>query len=107
MSLSGDRLARAEARSAQARVRLEATALELKERLKPRHLLEDALDEARRLGETGAARAKRHPFAVATVVALFSALALRSRRRKAHEATDAASESLPIKRGYPRRPRRV
>jgi hypothetical protein len=107
MSLSGDRLARAEARSALARARLAATARELKERLKPRHLLEDAIEEARRLGESGAARARRHPFAVAALVALFSALALRGRRRRAQEATDKAPESLPIDRGYPRRPRRV
>jgi len=106
MSLSGDRLARAEARSAEARARLEATAQELKERLRPRHLLEDAIEEMRKIGETGAVQAKRHPFAVTALVALFSGLALR-RRRKAAQATDAAPESLPIKRGKPRRSRRV
>jgi hypothetical protein len=105
MSLSGDRLAHAEARSAQARARLRATAAELKNRLRPRHLLEDALDEGRRLSEIGAARAKRHPLAVAGLVALFSGLALLVRRRR--EATDATAGSLPTKRGAPRRLRRV
>lgn len=106
MSLSGDRLARAEARSARARARLEATVVELKERLKPRHLMEDAIDEARRLAESGAARARRHPFAVAGLITLFSGFALRKRRAKARKATDAMPESLPIERSHPRRPRR-
>ena len=102
MSLSGDRLARAERRAERARARLRATAEELKARLAPRQLLDDALDEVRRLGESGAEQAKQHPVAVAGLGALLSALTLWLRRRKRHRETDAAPESLPIERAKPR-----
>jgi len=102
MSLSGDRLARAERRSELARTRLRATAEELKARLAPRQLLDEAVDEVRRLGESGAEQAKQHPVAVAGFGALLSALTLWLRRRKHRRETDAAPESLPTKRGKPR-----
>lgn len=102
MSLSGDRLARAEQRSRAARARLRATAGQLRDRLRPRHLLADALDEARRIGETGTERARRHPFIVAGVIALLSGLVFGGRRK----ATAAASRSLPTERAEPRRSRR-
>jgi len=104
MSLSGDRLARAEARSHLARSRLRETAQQLRARLAPRQLLDDALGELREVGESGAERAKRHPFAVAGVVGLLSALLLRARRRK--KATAADADSLTSKRAEPRRTRR-
>lgn len=107
MSLSGDRLARAERRSDAARTRLRATADRLKARLAPRQLLEDALGEGRRLGETGAAQARQHPVAVAGVAALLSAVAwFGKRRKKRRHETDAPSESLPTGRNESRRPRR-
>lgn len=107
MSLSGDRLARAERQADAARNRLRATADRLRARLAPSQLLEDALDEGRRLTETGAARAREHPVAVAGLGALFSAVAwFIRRRRKRRRATDAPSESLPTERAEPRRPRR-
>jgi LPXTG-motif cell wall-anchored protein len=109
MSLSGDRLARAERRADAARARLRTTAERLKERLAPRHLLEDALGEGRRLGEAGAAQARQHPLAVAGVAALLSAIAWlgKRRRRKHRRETDAASESLPTGRSEHRRSRRA
>jgi hypothetical protein len=103
MSLSGERLARAEARSAQARARLQATAERLRARLSPRQIVEDMLGELRHAGESGATRAKQHPFAVAGTVALLSAFLLRRKRKK---ATEAPPESLPTKRAEPRRARR-
>ena len=106
MSLSGDRLARAEARSALARARFRATATRLKQRLMPSSLLEEALGETRKIGETGAARARQHPVVIAGLTALFAGLAMRWRRRRARSATDAASDSLPTERGAPRRSRR-
>jgi uncharacterized protein YfaS (alpha-2-macroglobulin family) len=104
MSLSGDRLARAEARSQLARARLKSTALQLRARLAPRQLFDDALGELRHAGEAGAERAKQHPFAVASVVALLSTLAMRSRRRK--KATETDADSLTSKRDESRRTRR-
>ena len=107
MSLSGDRLARAERQADVARDRLRATAERLRARLAPRQLIEDALDEGRRLTETGAAHAKEHPMAVAGLGALFSAATWFIRRRKKRRrATDAHPESLPTERAEPRRPRR-
>jgi LPXTG-motif cell wall-anchored protein len=106
MSLSGDRLARAERRADLARDRLRATADRLRARLAPSQLLEDAFEEGRRLTETGAARAKEHPLAVAGLGALFSAAAWLIRRRKRRRATDAHPESLPTERAAPRRSRR-
>lgn len=108
MSLSGDRLARAERRSDAARTRLRATADRLKARLAPRQLLEDALGEGRRLGETGAAQARQHPLAVAGVAALLSAVAWfgKRRRKKRRQETDTPPESLPTGRGESRRSRR-
>jgi hypothetical protein len=105
MSLSGDRLLRAERRTERARARLKATTDELKARLAPRRLLEDIVEEARRAGEAGAARARRHPFAVAGVVALLSFIAMRGKRRRRHE-TDTPPESLPTERARARRARR-
>lgn len=104
MSLSGDRLARAEARSQLARARLKSTARQLRARLAPRQLLDDALGEIRHAGESGAERAKQHPFAVAGVVGLLSAMLLRGRRQK--KATETDADSLTSKRGKPRRTRR-
>ena len=107
MSLSGDRLARAERRSDAARDRLRATAERLRARLAPRQLLEDALGEGRRLGEAGAAQARQHPLAVAGVAALLSAATwLGKRRKKRRRATETAPESLPTERSEPRRSRR-
>ncbi|HEU4960933.1 MAG TPA: hypothetical protein VFT56_11045 [Sphingomonas sp.] len=107
MSLSGDRLARAERRTERARARFKATADELRARLAPRRLLDDIAEEVRRAGEAGAERARRHPFAVAGMVALLSFLALRGKRRKRpRKETDAASESLPTERARSRRARR-
>ena len=106
MSLSGERLARAEARSAQARARLQATAERLRARLSPRQLMEDMLGELRHAGESGATRAKQHPFAVAGTVALLSAFLLRRKRKQKYKATETPPESLPTKRAEPRRARR-
>jgi hypothetical protein len=108
MSLSGDRLARAERRSDRARARLKATADELKARLAPRQLLDDAVAEARRVGEAGAEQARHHPFAVAGVVALLSALLALGggRRKRAAKETDAVPESLRTERARSRRARR-
>jgi LPXTG-motif cell wall-anchored protein len=108
MSLSGERLARAEHRSDLARERLRATAERLKARLSPRHLLEDALDEGRRLGETGAAHARQHPLAVGGVAVLLSAFTWfgKRRRKKRRNETETPPESLPIGRNESRRSRR-
>jgi len=109
MSLSGDRLARAERRSERARARLKATADELKARLAPRRLLDDAMEEARRAGEAGVERARQHPFAVAGVVALLSALlALGGKyyRRPGRRETGRVPESLRTERARSRRARR-
>lgn len=104
MSLSGERLARAEARSALARARLTATVEQLRARLSPRSLAEDALGGLRHAGESGAERAKRHPVAVAGVVALLSVLTWWGKRRA--KATDADADSLKPERGESRRSRR-
>lgn len=108
MSLSGDRLARAERRSDVARTRLRVTADRLKARLAPRQLLEDALDEGRRLGEAGATQARQHPLAVAGAAALLSALTWfgKRRRKKRRRETTTTPESLPTGRNESRRSRR-
>jgi len=104
MSLSGDRLARAEARSTMARAQFKATASRLRARLSPRNLATEAVGELRQAGEIGAARARQHPIALAAIATLLSTLALHLRRRG--KATDMPADRSQPKRAAARRARK-
>lgn len=112
MSLSGDRLARAEQRSARARARLLASASTLKSRLTPRRLVQDAVHEARRtseaLAETGAETAKRHPVALVGLLAGLIGFMIR-RKMRAHPSADETepdAQRLKPERATSRRTRK-
>jgi len=101
MSLSGDRLARAEARSELARDRFMATASRLRARLRPRRLLDDAVTELRHASETGAERAGRHPLAMLGLASLLALPIVRKLRRKRKPA-DHRKSSEPSGAKSPR-----
>ena len=113
MSLSGERLARAEERATIAHSRLRETMLELKARLAPRRLLQDAMNEARQAGESmaesGMDAAKRHPIALVSFIAGLAAVVIRRKRRK-HSDPDETEDGAPrlkAERAKPRRTRKA
>lgn len=112
MSLSGERLARAEKRSAIARARLQVTASVLKSRLTPRRLVQDAVHEARRtseaIAEGSADAAKRHPVALVSLLAGLLAFMIRRkmRSRQSADETEHDAQRLKPERAAPRRTRK-
>jgi hypothetical protein len=116
MSLSGDRLAHAEARSDAARETLLGTAQRLKARLSPKRLVVDAVQEVRGAGEALAQNsvdtAKQHPRTLIGALAGLALLLLRRkiakqlRRRAFDDETASGARSLTSKRAKAPRRRR-
>ncbi|MGN6374701.1 MAG: DUF3618 domain-containing protein [Sphingomonas sp.] len=100
MSISGERLARAQARSDRARAELMATVNELQDRLSPQTLARKASEQIIGTGEeiasAGIVAARRHSGGIAKVAAGLAALIAVRRlfrwrsRRKAAKAAEAA-----------------
>jgi hypothetical protein len=119
MSISGERLARAQDRQAAARARLKATIDEIKDRLSPATLARKAGEQivgaSEDMAEAGIGAARRHSRRIAGMGAALALLLLRRRigrwlrrqdRREKRDETVAEPASLDVKRAKAHRRRR-